>query len=324
MRAFLLCGILLFMSQTERIYYMMNKLYAGGRLTRKEVADRFEVSIRQVGRDIEYIRERLDEEIVYVAENRSYMMPNAGHGSDYSEYRYMITRSVVNSLLGLLPLGSVMGTELNKTLSAPISDKARGVMDKIVYHAPRIDLPDYEIFSVLVNALAEGKALKMSYTNRGREKSERIVEPLRLLNYDSVWYLIAYDHKRAGIRTFHLSRIGEVEMTEEKISFSNETELRTFLDSGFGIFLGGNLEQYRMRFTGDAAFQVRTEIWHEDQTLVVLENGDVELTVPAKQPYELVGRLLTFAGDGIPLSPPAFVDLFFRDVEKLSKITKNI
>ncbi|NLZ68481.1 MAG: WYL domain-containing protein [Spirochaetales bacterium] len=310
------------MSQTERIYYMLRTLSKNDRLTVKEVSQKYEVSTRQVGRDIEYLRNRMNMEVEYDKATKSYVLQNNEELEDFSEYRFLIMESLVDSLLGRLPLSSSMNSNIKSILAEPISLETRSVLDKIVYHAPKIDLPSYAIFSTIVDALVKGQLLSMHYINRNQEPSVRTIEPLKLINYDSVWYLVAFDYKSSELRTFHLSRIQETVIKTEKGNFADNDLLTSYLDSGFGIFLSGNLEPYVMRFKNNAAFQVRTEIWHEKQKLKLLPNNEVELSVPAKQPYELVGRLLTFAGDGYPISPPCFVKLFKESIKKLETFVK--
>ena len=53
------------MSQTERILYIDRNLRTDRYLTVQDVADYFEVSTRQVKRDIEYLRDRFNAPIVF-------------------------------------------------------------------------------------------------------------------------------------------------------------------------------------------------------------------------------------------------------------------
>ncbi len=308
------------MSQTERIYYILRKLSAGEKLTSKEVATRYEISERQFRRDIEYLKDRMNYAISYDSKNKTYILENRDKEEDYSEYRYLIMESLVDSLLGRLPLGEILSKDIKSLLSESMSKETRSVLDKIVYHAPKIDLPKYDTFSIIVDSLVKDSLLKINYINRTQWKSERVVEPLKLINYDSVWYLVAYDHMYSNLRTFHLSRIQKAVISNGERIFSDKKELSEYIDAGCGIFLAGNLEPYVMRFKDNAAFQIQTEMWHEKQSIKLLDNGEVELTVPAKQPYELAGRLLSFGGDGYPVSPEGFVSYFNKCVEKLKKI----
>lgn len=60
------------MSQTERIIYIDKQLTQKSFLTCKKVAARFEISTRQVKRDIEYMRDRFFAPIIYDSIERYY------------------------------------------------------------------------------------------------------------------------------------------------------------------------------------------------------------------------------------------------------------
>ena len=53
------------MSQTERILFLDRRMRKSGSVTVKEAANYFEVSERQIKRDIEYLRERFIAPIAY-------------------------------------------------------------------------------------------------------------------------------------------------------------------------------------------------------------------------------------------------------------------
>ncbi len=308
------------MSQTERIYYILRKLSAGERVTSKEVTEKYEVSERQFRRDIEYLKDRMNCNISYDVKNKTYVLDDRDVDKDYTEYRYLIVESLIDSLLGRLPIEQLLSEDIKSVLNRSMSTETRSVLDKIVYHAPKIDLPKYDTFSLIVETLKKNTLLNIKYVNRTQWKSERVVEPLRLINYDSVWYLVAFDHMYKKLRTFHLSRIQEAKEIEGVREFDDKAELDAYVDDGCGIFLAGEVTDYVMHFTGNAAFQIQTEVWHEKQKIRVLDNGDVELTVPAKQPYELAGRLLSFCGEGYPVSPEKFVDYFKNCIANLDSL----
>ncbi|MCX7026707.1 MAG: WYL domain-containing protein, partial [Spirochaetes bacterium] len=60
------------MSQTERIFHIDREIREKGGASVVEVATRFEVCERQVKRDIEYMRDRLDAPIFWSAARRRY------------------------------------------------------------------------------------------------------------------------------------------------------------------------------------------------------------------------------------------------------------
>ena len=72
------------------------------------------------------------------------------------------------------------------------------------------------IFSIKIrDSIIERFALKLKYINSNGEISERIAEPLKLYFKSKSWYLISYCRKADDYRMFRLSRIRDVEVTNE-------------------------------------------------------------------------------------------------------------
>jgi predicted DNA-binding transcriptional regulator YafY len=54
--------------------------------------------------------------------------------------------------------------------------------------------------------------VRFVYASRGRERTERTVDPWGLVDKDDIWYLVAGTER--GQRTFRVDRIGELAVTE--------------------------------------------------------------------------------------------------------------
>ena len=60
--------------------------------------------------------------------------------------------------------------------------------------------------------LNENKQLQFNYSDRGGQKSQRIVEPYQLLLKDGSWYVQAYCLLREDFRVFKIARVSELEI----------------------------------------------------------------------------------------------------------------
>ena len=58
--------------------------------------------------------------------------------------------------------------------------------------------------------------VRMVYAGRDRPQSERTVDPLGLVKKASVWYLVAGTD--AGLRTFRVSRVRSVDVTDDPVN----------------------------------------------------------------------------------------------------------
>lgn len=83
----------------------------------------------------------------------------------------------------------------------------------------RVDLDepvDEELAARIRTGLTEHRRLRLTYTSASRdETTERDVDPLRVLSVDGRWYLEAWCHRAAGVRTFRLDRIERAEVLDE-------------------------------------------------------------------------------------------------------------
>lgn len=71
---------------------------------------------------------------------------------------------------------------------------------------------DPETLSVLASACRSNEEVRFEYRPRDRSDSRRLVEPHQLLSAGRLWYLIAWDLRRADWRTFRLDRLSDVRL----------------------------------------------------------------------------------------------------------------
>ena len=70
---------------------------------------------------------------------------------------------------------------------------------------------DPEALSVLASACRDGEEVRFDYRRRDGDGGRRLVEPHQLLSADRLWYLVAWDLRRDGWRTFRLDRLANVQ-----------------------------------------------------------------------------------------------------------------
>ncbi|TCO51128.1 WYL domain-containing protein [Kribbella antiqua] len=70
-----------------------------------------------------------------------------------------------------------------------------------------------ELAQRLQDAVVRRLKVRLVYAGRGRDQSERLVDPLGLVEKDDIWYLIAWTDK--GQRTFRVERVVSAEVTGE-------------------------------------------------------------------------------------------------------------
>ena len=206
------------MSQFERIACIDRLLREQGSVRAAEVAERFEVSVRQFKRDIEYLRDRLDAPIAYCRAQRAYRYERPFDELRFADEKLLLFYVLARSLAANEHYVPIVSAELLANLESHLARDYRSVSERISYELSLSEPLAMEDFTTVCQAMLLGRRLDLVYLSAKAQRSERSVEPQRLVNYAGRWYLVAWDLLRAALRTFHLSRV-------EKLSISRYTSL---------------------------------------------------------------------------------------------------
>jgi len=152
---------------------------------------------------------------------------------------------------------------------------------------------DADCFRLIASAVLQRQRLRLRYHSRSDDRSElRLLSPQRLVHYRDNWYLDAWCHERAALRTFALDRITEPEPLAEPALEIDPTELDAHYGAAYGIFAGPGHRLAVLRFSAHQARWVADESWHPQQQGQWLPDGSYELRIPYGQPDELILDIL--------------------------------
>jgi predicted DNA-binding transcriptional regulator YafY len=303
------------MSQIERIAYIDRTLREHGAVKLRKVAARFEVSDRQVKRDIEYLRDRLDAPIVFDALR-------------FADEKLLIFHALLRNIARNQHYMPVATSELLTTSERWISHDYRGIANRVSYAIPVSEsMQDLEDFTIICQAMVSRRRLQVEYQNAKGEHSIRMLEAERLVNYSGRWYLIAHDLLHNELRTFHLARLRRVSITRERSaaeSAAHRAAAEHYVASGFGIFNGPERARAVIRIHGGAAHLIARQQWHPDQEV----HSDVDsagvaytdLTVPVSDWREILGRVLSFGATAEAIEPEEFRQLWRQEVRKMGEL----
>ncbi|EAC4810703.1 YafY family transcriptional regulator [Listeria monocytogenes] len=213
--------------KVDRLMSIVLILLDKERISAQELADRFEVSLRTIYRDIDAI------DLAGVPIRST---PGVGGGFEIMpnykmDSKVFSTADLSAILMGLSSLSNmVRGDELINALAKIKSfipaDRAKEI--ELKANQIYIDLsqwtgnnniqPHVEIIKV---ALQENKLLTFEYIAHQGNKTVRIVEPYQLVMKSSHWYLYGYCQNRNDFRLFRLSRMSGLKILEETFTLRN-------------------------------------------------------------------------------------------------------
>lgn len=306
------------MSSAERIMRMFYELSReGGFVSKSEVIQEYNITDRQLRRDIEYIRERIlsplfpssDLNIVSKRiEGQSYYMIEG----DVKELEELRARSLISDAVSRSALDPIR---------AIIEDQKDPFSKYIKFLSNASELPDYTLFTKLLRAIEKKHRIELEYRRIGKEPFTTVLEPLELINYSALWYLRAYNIALSSIRTYSLSRIINIKELLVDITFTEYEMLKKEDESSYGIYSSSSEpEIYTIRFKGSPAFIVANQLWHKDQTGHFISDDVYELSLPAVNMTELLAKTLSFGENAWPIAPESFVNAYKAKVSEMARL----
>lgn len=275
----------------NRLFQMLFILLEKGRSTAPELAERFEVSVRTIYRDID---------ILSAAGIPVFTTQGKG-GGIFIQENYVLDKSFVSEqeqkqiLLALQGLNIVNEEDTNALLL-----KLRSIFQQQNVKWIEVDFSEWnkkseDIFRALKRAIFQSQIVHfIYYTGKGQSKS-RVVEPLKLVFKSGDWYLYAYCRHRQDYRLFKLARLKELIITEQNYVRATPDkvleDMHLYEDKAVALTL---------RFDKEMAYRVYENF--EDIKETAKGNYLVNISLPINE--SLYRFLLSFGDTVKVLSPP--------------------
>lgn len=213
------------MNRTDRLVAVLLELQARGQLRAEDLAERFEVSVRTIYRDLEALSE---SGVPLVA------TPGSGYRLIEGYFLPPLTFSATEA--ALLTLGGefvrervdpelrAAAEEALKKLTSVLPDENRTAVSRwrrsLLF--PRLARPDDPRLPGVRQAIQERRVLRLDYhAFRRAEPERREVEPFGLVFMSERWHLVAYCRLRQGPRMFRLDRIDDLQPTSETFELTD-------------------------------------------------------------------------------------------------------
>lgn len=199
--------------QESRLFRIVYYLLENGKATAPELAQKFEVSIRTIYRDIDAISSAGIP--IYAAQGK-------GGGisilSDYTLEKSFLSEQEREQIL--MALQGIMATT-GKT-SDELLTKLSGLFQMKFIKWIEVDFSDWvqgkpqqNTFVLIKNAIFQKKVISFCYFNSKGNNSKRNARPICLVFKSKDWYLYAFCLLRNDYRFFKLTRIRQVEMLSD-------------------------------------------------------------------------------------------------------------
>ena len=290
--------------QESRLFKILYHLLDKGQATAPELAEKFEVSVRTIYRDIDALSGAGIPVYTEAGRNGGIHLLN-----DFVLDKAVLSEAEKQEILAALQsihiTRNMDGSRTLQKLSALFQLHSENWLE---VDFSRWGNPGYdnETFELLKSAVIRHRSVKLRYAGSYEEIRERTVQPYKLVYKAKAWYLQAFCTEKQDWRIFKLNRILELEALEEGFSQLNPPgPIETF---------EGEYPKVTLRFPKEMSYRVYDEF--DKAQIQRQENGD--LVVSANMPEDpwLIGFLLSF-GTRVDILSPAHLKEAVAEQAKL-------
>ena len=285
------------------LYYILEK----EKVTANELADKFEVSVRTIYRDIDSISSvgvpifttqgkgggiKIDNEFIL---NKSLFDANE-------------KEQIIAALQGLEKTNKVYKSELITKLSALFKIKNSNWIE-IDFTSWGSNNTYQDLFNTLKIAIINKNIISFSYNSSKGEKINRKVKPIRLLFKEQDWYLYAFCLLRNDFRYFKLSRIKDLEVLaiNYEDNFENEVLKKELKYE--------NIVNIKLKFNKSVAFRV----YDEFKAIEEDEKGNLYVEIKIPNNYKLYNYIFSFGSNVEILEPKEIRNQFKNMINEIAK-----
>ena len=290
--------------QESRLFKILYHLLDKGQATAPELAERFEVSVRTIYRDIDALSGAGIPVYTETGRNGGIHLLN-----DFVLDKTILSETEKQEILAALQsihiTRNMDGSRTLQKLSALFQLHSENWLE---VDFSRWGNPGYdnETFELLKSAVIRHRNVKLRYAGSYEEIRERTVQPYKLVYKAKAWYLQAFCTEKQDWRIFKLNRILELEVLEEGFSQLNPPgPIETF---------EGEYPKVTLRFPKEMSYRVYDEF--NKAQIQRQENGDLIVSANMPEDSWLIGFLLSF-GTRVDILSPAHLKEAVAEQAKL-------
>lgn len=294
--------------KNNRLFGIIYLLLSKNKVTAKELADYFEVSIRTIYRDIDILSSLSIP--IYASKGKN--------GGISLLENYQLDKSLFNEEEQKEILFSLQSIEKLNINDNHLLDKMKTIFSnaeednwfEIDFNVwDNSEIHKYN-FDLIKEAILKNRVLEFTYSNSYGKTSKRKVEPLKLYFKYNAWYLSAYDIVKEDGRFFKVMRIKDLKMLEDTFE-------RKVLPPPKEVSVP-NITKLKLEIDASVAYRVYDEF--EESSITVLKNGNFLVEIELPENDWLYGYLLSFGEHAKVIEPIHIKEIIMA---KLNKSIEN-
>ena len=292
----------------SRLFRIVYYLLQNRKATAPELAQKFEVSIRTIYRDIDSISS---------AGIPIYATQGKGGGisilNDYTLDKSLFSEQEQEQMLTALQ-GMVATTEEN---SNELLTKLSGLFQINSTNWIEVDFSDWahrtqqqDTFNIIKEAIFQKRVISFCYFSGKGNKEKRNVRPIRLVFKSKSWYLYSFCLLRNDYRFFKLTRIKELEMLSETFT---QDFTPTKIEKQIQV---ENTVAVKLKFDRQAAFRVYDEF---TDSITEDSQGNLYVQIDLPDNEVLYSYVMSFSDSVEVIEPQSIREQMKKRLQKMQE-----
>jgi len=295
--------------QINRLLEIVIILLNNSKVTAKELADKFGVSIRTIYRDLE---------ILSTSNIPIYTTRGSQGGISLLE-NYTLDKRIVNEeeqkeILAALHSLQVVGVSDNEVLlklSSLFQSNQNESWIEIDFTEWGSTIIEKEFFELLKKSILQNIVVTFTYFNSYRQSGVKEVEPVKLLYKAHHWYLLAFDQTKDDFRVYRLSRIKDLQLLNKH--FIKKSSEHFVMEKDM-------VEQFDLILKFDSVLAYRVYDLFSDDDIEELEDGSMLVNMTFPYGDWPIGFVLSFGSNVEVVEPLWLKESVQAEVKKIIEL----
>lgn len=260
-----------------RLTVILGRLNDGESLSVKELAEEFNVSTKTLQRDF---NERLNAFHIY-QDKRRWKMQEGFSIEKAKSLEEQLVLEIIEKITE--SIGGKFATTSHKLLSKIKNNGTNSIYAKLHIE----DISDkFDYIEIIEDAISKKLELECNYTNEREGSFRALVQPLKIVNYEGFWYLVAL--RNGYVEKYYIKTISYIKMTNQTFKTTNKIE--ELLKNSLNIWFKSDVEPFDVRvYADDIAAKYFKRRALPTQNIETLSNdGSMEFTVSITDEMEII------------------------------------
>ncbi len=222
------------MNRIDRLFGILTLLQSKKYVPGEKIAEKFQISIRSVYRDIKALNEQgipvsFEPHRGYFIVNGYFLQPVSFSTEEANAL--LLMESIVSAFAdkSIQQHYSTALTKIKSVLRSTQKESVEQLAANIKLQVPECFVQNFEYLTRIQQAISSRKILEIGYTNKQEEVSVRKMEPIGLIFYALSWHLIGWCHNKKDYRDFRVSRILRLHCTGDDFTIREHIPLDEYM-----------------------------------------------------------------------------------------------